>query len=112
MALPEQTLDQPPPNPFQGGAGGPGGGLPPTGMQNPAQTLGSGLMGMGEQVEKAILDLARAFPAGANEFQQAIELLKAGLARGLESGMGPPPSVSPTNAGPQFPGGGFTSGMV
>lgn len=97
-------LDAPPPSPLMPAMG--------QALAPGAAPVGAGVMGMGEQVERALLDLSRAFPQGANEFNAAIEFLKQGLAKAVQASVGPPPSVSPTNTGPQFPGGGFSSGMI
>jgi hypothetical protein len=95
-----------------GQPGGPGAGQP-TG----APDL-SGIMMLGQKVEEALMSLATALPAQAGTFNQAAELLKNGIAQALQSqpgggptaGGGAAPAGAVSQAGPQFPGGGFNAG--
>ncbi len=83
---------------------------------SPEQVL-QGILGLGEQIEKTLMTFAQAMPEGAKFFQEANELVKQGIAAAMSAAQGGganpgagAPAVSPTNAGPQFPGGGFASG--
>jgi len=62
-----------------------------------------GLMGLGMQIDQALMALAQAVPAGAEEFRQAKQLIQAGLAKALQQGPGAV-SLTPTSTGNQFPG--------
>ena len=84
---------------------------------SPEQIM-QGIMGLGEQIEKTLLTFAQAMPEGAKFFQEANELVKQGIAAAMSATQGASgggdagaPAVSPTNAGEQFPGGGFASGV-
>lgn len=115
-------LDSPPPLP--GGLDPMGGAppQPPAGMGAPAPAQGpgpgvaapgAGLMQIGQQLQEGILALAQALPDGASDFYQALEAVKRGLARGVESQIAigaPPPTATPTATGVQFPGGGIGGG--
>lgn len=127
-----QQLDGPPPSPvtsppaasessqmkmLTGGAapgqpGGPGSG------QGSAPDM-SGIMMLGQKIEEALLSLAQALPAQGGIFGQAAELLKNGIAQAMQSQPGGAGGVQPgggapagsvTQAGNQFPGGGFNAG--
>ena len=114
------SLDQPPPAPPLSGA--PGTGMSPTpqaqgfgGLAPGGQSMGGltpeivqGVMQMGAQIDQSLVALAQAVPIGAAEFQQAQQLIQAGLAKFLQAGAG---ATTPTATGTAFPGGGFQSGM-
>lgn len=59
-------------------------------------------MGLGMQIDQALMALSQAVPQGAEEFRQAKQLIQAGLAKAL-AGTGAV-STSPTSTGGQFPG--------
>lgn len=72
-----------------------------------------GILGLGKQIEQTLISFAQAMPNGAKYFQQANELIKQGIASEMSAAGGTgeqPPAGSPTDVGPQFPGGGFSSG--
>lgn len=128
-----QQLDGPPPSPvtsppaasessqmkmLTGGAapGQPGG--PGAGQPAGAPDM-SGIMMLGQKIEEALLSLAQALPAQGGIFGQAAELLKNGIAQAMQSQPGGgagtqpgggAPAGSVTQAGNQFPGGGFGAG--
>lgn len=136
-----QQLDGPPPSPvvspaaasesskmqmLTGGAapGQPGGPTGPGARPSGAPDL-SGIMMLGQKVDEALMSLAQALPAQAGIFGQASELLKNAIAQALQSqpggggpvgGAGGPAGGSPagatTQAGNQFPGGGFGAGRT
>ena len=58
-------------------------------------------------LDEMLLNMARTLPAGAEDFGVAREALKRGVAKSL-SAIGQTPATSPTAAGTQFPGGGFS----
>ena len=79
--------------------------------------IAQGILALGQQLEKTLINFAQAMPEGAQFFQQANELVKQGIAAsmagasgGAGAGGGQPPAASPTSVGPQFPGGGIGSG--
>jgi len=78
-----------------------------------------GILALGQSIEQTLLSFAQAMPEGARFFQEANELIKQGIAaemaasqNGGGAGAAAPaaPASSPTNVGPQFPGGGLGSG--
>lgn len=135
MPIGPQQLDGPPPSPvtsppaasnvsklgmLTGGAapGQPGG---PSGTGAPAGPSAApdltGVMALGQKLVEAILSLASALPAQAGIFDQARELIENAIAQGLQSQgatrgamSGSPSGAASTQAGPQFPGGGFAAG--
>lgn len=136
MAFGPQTLNGPPPSPVTSPAaasnvsklgmltGGAGPGQPggPSGAGGAGPTAApdlSGVMALGQKITEAILSLASALPGQAGLFDQARELIENGIAQALQSqsatraGMsGAPSGQASTQAGPQFPGGGFGAGRT
>ena len=76
--------------------------------------IAQGILALGQQIEKTLINFAQAMPEGATFFQQANELVKQGIAASMAGAAGAsggqPPAASPTSVGPQFPGGGIGSG--
>jgi hypothetical protein len=70
-----------------------------------------GILAKAREIEMSVLLLAQVFPAGAPEFNQALDILKHGIAKGVAA-TGEAPGGSPEDVGAQFPGGGFTAGMA
>jgi len=103
-----QGLDRPPPSP-EVPPGAPGSQQPLMGGPEGAEGQNgvSTLVRMSAGLDGLLLNMARALPAGAREFGQCRELLKRGVAKAL-SAIGQTPATSPTSAGQQFPGGGFS----
>lgn len=103
-----RTLDRPPPSP-EVPPGAPGSPQPlmggPEGKEGKSRV--STLVDMAAGLDELFLSLSRNLPAGAEEFGQMRELLKRGVAKVLSS-IGQTPATSPTAAGAQFPGGGFS----
>jgi hypothetical protein len=65
---------------------------------------------MGQQIDQTLKSFAQAFPEGAQFFAQASELIKQGIASGIQAqGGAEPPTTSPTSLGGEFPGGGHSS---
>lgn len=130
-----QQLDGPPPSPvtapaaasessqmkmLTGGAapGQPGGPTGPGARPSGAPDM-SGIMMLSQKVDEALMSLAQALPAQAAVFGQAAELLKNAVAQAMQSQPGGggatgggAPMGSSSQAGPQFPGGGFGAGRV
>lgn len=77
----------------------PSGGLPPEVL--------TGMVQAGEGMSKTLDSFAQMAPDLAPEFAAVKEALQRALAHLLQVGAGP---TSPTNAGPNFPGGGFERG--
>lgn len=104
-------LDGPPPLPAALPTGAPQGngfgGLAPTG-EDPAKEQMKGLAAAAQTVDQVLLTFAQALPQGSKEFGTARQLIEQGLSKGLAA-LGQDPEVSSTNAGNQYPGGGFSS---
>jgi hypothetical protein len=107
--------------PMPGAGGMPGG---PGQMPSSGPDLG-GLMALGQKVDEAILTLAGVMPEAASQLDQARELIANAVAgylqtQGSTPGVpgvpggtaGMPRSGGLTQAGTQFPGGGFGQGRV
>jgi hypothetical protein len=93
-------------------------GGPQSAGQDPQNVI-EGILSLAQNIEQTLLTFAQAMPTGARFFQEAVEIMKQGIAAELQAAQGgpggqggapPPTAASPTNAGPQFPGGGFSSG--
>ena len=105
-------LDGPPPAPQPvptgqtpgSGFGGIGGGA----SQRDAQDQMKGLAEAAQTVDQVLLTFAQSLPQGSKEFGAARQLIEQGLAKGLAA-IGSDPEISTTEAGNQFPGGGFGS---
>ena len=132
MAMPNPAaLNGPPPSPM----------IDPAAAQesNPMRTLVgpqaaqmqqgpdvSGLLMLGQKLSEGLLTLAQAVPEIADDINQCDGILKNALARVLETQAGTgtssstpiggaptsPPPGSVTQAGVQFPGGGFGQGRI
>lgn len=94
----------------------PGGGPAPAGPTGSPQEILQGIINTGKQIEQTLTLFAQAMPNGARFFQQANEFIQQGIAAEIAAasqmegaGGGEPPTTSPTEAGPSFPGGGFGS---
>lgn len=76
----------------------------PNAQMDPAvpQEAMQGVLQFALAVDKAILALAQSVPAGSQEFTQARQLIKDGLAKFMASASGTAP---PTMTGNDFPGG-------
>lgn len=115
MPVGRDQLNGPPPSPVTGGAGAGGapdlgmlaGGGGPMGPPNPeAQAME--IFALGEQVTASMMAVATAAPMIGSDVAGVIEHWKTVLAKYMQqvaSG-----ATQPSPAGPQFPGGGFTSG--
>ena len=104
MASP--ILDTPPPSPQMDeasmrGLAGPEAAFPDIG----------GILEKAREIEMNVLLLAQVFPTGAPEFNQALDMIKNGVAKGVAQS-GQSPGSSPEDVGAQFPGGGFTAGLA
>lgn len=97
------SLDMPPPTPLNPPAapGGAPAGLPASGGASDRGGM-QAANDLGLQIDQAITALSEAFPAGAEEFRQAKQLVLSGLAKAM-AGMSVT-SASPTAVGGQFPG--------
>lgn len=99
---------------------GPGGPMPPGGGGIPGGGPGggndvSGVLMLGQKLDEAILSLAQVMPGQAGQLDQARELVANAVAQFLQNnpGMGgTAPGGSVTQAGNQYPGGGFGAGRV
>ena len=125
----DDRLNGPPPNPVTSPAAAQEsspirtltGGVPPTGGLTgmPAGPDMSGILALGEKITEGLLTLAQALPAQAGLIDQSRAMLENALASWVQtqssSGAGlptsPPPGVV-TQAGTQFPGGGFQAGRA
>lgn len=107
--------------PGQGGPPGASGPPGPGGMPGSVRSSGqpdlSGVMALGQKISEAILSLASALPAQAGIFDQARELIENAVAQAMQGQAGAggamsgaPSGAATTQAGPQFPGGGFGAG--
>ena len=106
-----KILDGPPPSPAleQGmNPGMPLGSLvqPVSADQVPPQVL-TGMLEAGEEMSKMLDSFAQALPQHASDVGAVKEALNKLMSRILMAGAGP---TSPTNPGPNFPGGGFERG--
>lgn len=108
------TGGQPPP-----GATGAPGNANPGGV--PQQPDLSGILMLGQKLSEGMITLQQALPAQAGQISQAQALLENALANWMQqqsSSMGAmggpmsPPPGSVTQAGPQYPGGGFGAGRA
>lgn len=109
--LPAGTqLDGPPPAPGGIPVGPPQSGFSGLGNpgEDPAKKAMQGLAEAFQTVDQVLLTAASSMPEASEEFGAARKLIEQGLAKGLAA-MGQNPEVSTTNAGNQFPGGGFSS---
>lgn len=85
------------------------GALPPI-PSTPAPTdVAKGVLTMGQEINRALLDLAEAAPAAAADIAVARQAVEAGLAKFLQSANQGAVATSPTEIGAPFPGGGFSS---
>lgn len=102
-------LDGPPPLPsaIPADPSGGFGGLAPAGA-DPAKEQMKGLAAAAQTVDQVLLTFAQSLPQGSKEFSTARQLIEQGLSKGLAA-LGQTPEVSSTNAGNQYPGGGFSS---
>jgi len=109
-------LDGPPPSPTamgdaQGGAPMSMRGLAPGGVptnQIPPEML-RGVMQAGESIGGAVDSVAQLFPAKAAQLALIKDLLQQIFAEIMAEGAG---AISPTAAGPAFPGGGMDRGIA
>ena len=102
-------LDGPPPAPqpmpvAPAGYGGLGGASP----EDPAKSQMKGLAEAAQTVDQVLMTFAQSLPQGAKEFGLARQFVEQGLSKGLAA-LGGTGEVTPTSAGDQFPGGGFSS---
>jgi hypothetical protein len=103
-------LDGPPPLPAQAPTAPNSGGYSSVGAQgeDPQKEAMKGLVSAFQTVDQILLSAANSLPQGGKEFSAARTLISQGLSKGLAA-MGQAPEESPTAAGSQFPGGGFSS---
>lgn len=109
------TLNGPPPNPVNNGMQDPGGatlsqltGGAGLGGVSAPQAQAMELFALGEQVTASMLAFATAAPMVGADVAGVVEHWKTVLAKYMQMmGTG---QTQPSAAGPQFPGGGFTSG--
>lgn len=83
------------------------------GAQQSPEAIAQGILQMGSIVEQVLTAFAQAMPDSAKDFDQANEMIKSAIARGMQAqGMSPAGSPAAPGAGPktgqQFPGGGMT----
>lgn len=101
-------LDGPPPMPAQAPTGAEGYASVGVNAEDPQKDAMKGLVNAFQTVDQILLSAANALPQGGKEFSAARTLISQGLSKGLAA-MGQAPEDSPTAAGMQFPGGGFSS---
>ena len=108
--------------PASGMAGSPGGGGPsPMGMAGQGPDL-TGLLALYQKVTEGMLALAQACPAQAGKIDMARSVLdnaaadfvqsQSGVSTGLPGGGATPPPGIASQAGSQYPGGGFVAGRA
>lgn len=95
-----------------GGAGDPAAALGPD-SANKAQDIVKQTLNMLRMIDKAVSSLIDLYgDNGGQEVTKARELLQQGTSKWVAQFGGSAPSVSPTDTGPGFPGGGFNNGSV
>ena len=110
-SIPSPALDGPPPSPANPAPAGFGGLGPEAGQGTPPQQgpqdKAKVIVQMGAELDRALMAFSQIGPEGSNEFGQARNLLKAGLAKVISANAGGQgqgaPATSPTAAGAQFP---------
>lgn len=108
--------------PGMAGGAAPSGDLPlPTAGQDPRAVVQEALRAVSEMVlalDRTLLIFAQSMPDSADEFSQARQLIEAGVKKYVSTNVGNVgdagmlPAATPTETGPQFPGGGFDSGSI
>jgi len=111
-AVGRTPLDGPPPLPQQvpTAPGGGSGGYQGLGgaTDDPQKEQLRGIAQAAQTVDQVLLTFSQALPQGSKEFDIARKAVEQGLAKGLAA-LGQAPEVTSTDAGSQFPGGGFSS---
>lgn len=92
-----------------GASPGPVPGASAQGAAPSPEAVVQGIGQMASMIESALVAFAQAMPEGAQEFDQANELIRQGVAKAMQAqGMLPGMGAPPAAAGRAFPGGGFT----
>lgn len=97
------ALDSPPPNPVNSPMPGMGALMPEMGATPTGGENVDGLIMLGSEIDKSLMSLASAGLEGSREFNQARDLIKAGLAKVLQVRATGSPSMQ-TSGGARFPG--------
>lgn len=95
--------------PPPGASVGPNPGAASSGAAPNPEAVMQGIGQMASMIESSLTAFAQAMPEGASEFDQANELIKAGVAKAIQAqGLAPSLGAPPSSSGRGFPGGGMT----